>query len=116
MCASWLGLIVGCAWAGVLGAGVFRVAAAGVAAVLAVPVVVAPLLRQVTFGPAGRSITGLPGRLREFVSMEWPVAADRWLLGALRVVAQPVGVALALALTALLCAYVITGLHRKARW
>ncbi|MEU9999988.1 ABC transporter ATP-binding protein [Streptomyces sp. NPDC050848] len=116
LCASWLGLIVGCAWAGVLGAGVFRVAAAGVAAVLAVPVVVAPLLRQVTSGPAGRSITGLPGRLREFVSMEWPVAADRWLLGALRVVAQPVGVALALALTALLCAYVITGLHRKARW
>ncbi|MGW2014117.1 ABC transporter ATP-binding protein [Streptomyces sp. NPDC001927] len=116
LCASWLGLIVGCAWAGVLGAGVFRVAAAGVAAVLAVPVVVAPLLRQTTAGPAGRSIAGLPGRLREFVSMEWPVAADRWLLGALRVVAQPVGVALALALTALLCAYVITGLHRKARW
>ncbi|MEU4270605.1 ABC transporter ATP-binding protein [Streptomyces sp. NPDC026092] len=116
LCASWLGLIVGCAWAGVLGAGVFRVAAAGVAAVLAVPVVVAPLLRQTTAGPAGRSIAGLPGRLREFVSMEWPMAADRWLLGALRVVAQPVGVALALALTALLCAYVITGLHRKARW
>ncbi|MGW6569114.1 ABC transporter ATP-binding protein [Streptomyces sp. NPDC054975] len=116
LCANWLGLIVGCAWAGVLGAGVFRVAAAGVAAVLAVPVVVAPLLRQATSGPAGRSIAGLPGRLREFVSMEWPVAADRWLLGALRVVAQPVGVALALALTALLCAYVITGLHRKARW
>ncbi|MFJ3586572.1 ATP-binding cassette domain-containing protein [Streptomyces sp. NPDC090127] len=116
LCASWFGLIVGCAWAGVLGAGVFRVAAAGVAAVLAVPVVVAPLLGQVTSGPAGRSITGLPGRLRDFVVMEWPTAADRWLLGALRVVAQPVGVALALALTALLCAYVITGLHRKARW
>ncbi|MFD3942798.1 ATP-binding cassette domain-containing protein [Streptomyces sp. NPDC058579] len=116
LCASWLGLIVGCAWAGVLGAGVFRVAAAGVAAVLAVPVVVAPLLRHTTAGPAGRSIAGLPGRLREFVSMEWPAAADHWLLGALRVVAQPVGVALALALTALLCAYVITGLHRKARW
>ncbi|MFF9018248.1 ATP-binding cassette domain-containing protein [Streptomyces sp. NPDC014870] len=116
LCASWLGLLVGCAWAGVLGAGVFRVAAAGVAAVLAVPVVVAPLLSRTTSGRAGRSIAGLPGRLREFVSMEWPVAADRWLLGALRVVAQPVGVALALALTALLCAYVITGLHRKARW
>ncbi|MDT9690417.1 ATP-binding cassette domain-containing protein [Streptomyces sp. P9(2023)] len=116
LCASWLGLTVGCAWAGVLGAGVFRVAAAGVAAVLAVPVVVAPLLRQATSGPAGRSIAGLPGRLREFVSAEWPAAADRWLLGALRVVAQPVGVALAVALTALLCAYVISGLHRKAHW
>ncbi|MCT4352504.1 ABC transporter ATP-binding protein [Streptomyces sp. Je 1-79] len=116
LCASWLGLIVGCAWAGVLGAGVFRVAAAGVAAVLSVPVVLAPLLRLVTSGPAARSIAGLPARLREFASVEWPVAADRWLLGALRVAAQPVGVALALALTALLCAYVITGIHRKARW
>ncbi|MFC8275531.1 ATP-binding cassette domain-containing protein [Streptomyces sp. NPDC057271] len=116
LCASWLGLIVGCAWAGVLGAGVFRVATAGVAAVLSVPVVVAPLLRLVSWAPAGRSIAGLPGRLREFASVQWPVAADRWLLGALRVVAQPVGVALALALTALLCAYLITGLHRRARW
>ncbi|MEU7036934.1 ABC transporter ATP-binding protein [Streptomyces sp. NPDC046237] len=116
LCASWLGLIVGCAWAGVLGAGVFRVATAGVAAVLSVPVVVAPLLRLVTSAPAGRSITGLPGRLREFASVQWPLAADRWMLGALRVVAQPVGVALTLALTALLCAYLITGLHRRARW
>ncbi|MEU6949321.1 ABC transporter ATP-binding protein [Streptomyces sp. NPDC046316] len=116
LCASWLGLIVGCAWAGVLGAGVFRVATAGVAAVLSVPVVVAPLLRLVTSAPAGRSIAGLPGRLREFASVQWPLAADRWMLGALRVVAQPVGVALTLALTALLCAYLITGLHRRARW
>ncbi|MFE5940583.1 ATP-binding cassette domain-containing protein [Streptomyces sp. NPDC056470] len=116
LCASWLGLIVGCAWAGVLGAGVFRVATAGVAAVLSVPVVVAPLLRLVSWGPTGRSIAGLPGRLREFASVQWPLAADRWLLGALRVVAQPVGVALAVALTALLCAYLITGLHRRARW
>ncbi|MEU9861877.1 ABC transporter ATP-binding protein [Streptomyces sp. NPDC047971] len=116
LCASWLGLIVGCAWAGVLGAGVFRVAAAGVAAVLAVPVVLAPLLAQATAGPLGRPISGLPARLRGIVSMEWPTAADRWLAGVLRVVAQPVGVALALALTALLCAYLVTGLRRKARW
>ncbi|MFD7323385.1 ATP-binding cassette domain-containing protein [Streptomyces sp. NPDC059875] len=116
LCASWLGLIVGCAWAGVLGAGVFRVAAAGVAAVLAVPVVLAPLLRMATSGPSGRPISGLPARLRDFVTMEWPTAADRWLAGALRVVAQPVGVALALSLTVLLCAYLFTGLRRKARW
>ncbi|MEU6881684.1 ABC transporter ATP-binding protein [Streptomyces sp. NPDC046712] len=116
LCASWLGLIVGCAWAGVLGAGVFRVAAAGLAAVLAVPVALAPLLQLATSGPAGRQIAGLPARLRELLSMEWPVAADRWLMGALRVVVQPVGVALALSLTALLCAYLFTGLRRKARW
>ncbi|MFE5482629.1 ATP-binding cassette domain-containing protein [Streptomyces sp. NPDC056527] len=116
LCASWLGLTVGCAWAGVLGAGVFRVAAAGVAAVLAVPVVLAPVLQKVTSGPSGRPLSGLPARLRGFVSMEWPAAADRWLEGVLRVVAQPVGVALALSLTALLCAYLFTGLRRKARW
>lgn len=116
LCASWLGLTVGCAWAGVLGAGVFRAAAAGVAAVLAVPVVLAPLLRRATAGPSGRPISGLPARLREFVSMEWPATADRWLEGALRVVVQPVGVALALSLTALLCAYLFTGLRRRARW
>lgn len=116
LCASWLGLTVGCAWAGVLGAGVFRVAAAGVAAVLAVPVALAPLLQKATSGPSGRPISGLPARLRGFVSLEWPAAADRWLTGVLRVVAQPVGVALALSLTALLCAYLFTGLRRKARW
>ncbi|MFB7373348.1 ATP-binding cassette domain-containing protein [Streptomyces sp. NPDC056222] len=116
LCASWLGLTVGCAWAGVLGAGVFRVAAAGVAAVLAVPVALAPLLQMATSGHPARAISGLPARLRGFVSMEWPAAADRWLTGVLRVVAQPVGVALALVLTALLCAYLFTGLRRKARW
>ncbi|MET9373525.1 ABC transporter ATP-binding protein [Streptomyces sp. NPDC002992] len=116
LCASWLGLIIGCAWAGVLGAGVFRVAAAGVAAVLVVPVVLAPLLGKVGSGPSGRPIAGLPARLREFVSVEWPAAVDRWLAGALRVVAQPVGVALAVSLTALLCAYLFTGFRRKARW
>ncbi|MBT2440612.1 ABC transporter ATP-binding protein [Streptomyces sp. ISL-36] len=116
LCASWIGLTIGCAWAGVLGAGVFRVAAAGVAAVLAVPIALVPLLKGVRSAPSGRSIAGLPARLRAFVSMEWPAAVDQWLMGAVRVVAQPVGVAFALALTALLCAYLFTGLRRKARW
>ncbi|MCX5393664.1 ABC transporter ATP-binding protein [Streptomyces sp. NBC_00094] len=116
LCASWLGLLVGCAWAGVLGAGVFRAAAAGVAAVLAVPVAFVPLLQKVLTGPSVRSVAGLPGRLREFAGPQWPPAADRWLTGALRVVGQPAGVALSMVLTGLLCAYVFTGLHRKARW
>ncbi|MFJ8669552.1 ATP-binding cassette domain-containing protein [Streptomyces sp. NPDC093600] len=116
LCASWLGLIVGCAWAGVLGAGVFRVAAAGVAAVLAVPIALVPVLHLVLAGPSGRSIAGLPARLRRSVSLEWPVEADRWLMGMVRVLAQPVGVALSLALTGLLCAYLFTGFRRKARW
>ncbi|MGW0120022.1 ATP-binding cassette domain-containing protein [Streptomyces sp. NPDC003327] len=116
MSASWLGLVVGCAWAGVLGAGVFRAAAAGVAAVLAVPVAFVPLLQQVLTGPSVRSVAGLPARLREFAGAQWSPAVDRWLLGALRVLGQPAGVALSLMLTGLLCAYVFTGLRRKARW
>ncbi|MFC9701967.1 ATP-binding cassette domain-containing protein [Streptomyces sp. NPDC056943] len=116
LCASWLGLLVGCAWAGVLGAGVFRAAAAGVAAVLAVPVAFAPLLQMVLAGPAVRSVAGLPARLREIAGPQWSPAVDRWLAGALRVVGQPAGVALSLVLTGLLCAYVFTGLRRRARW
>ncbi|MEU3606109.1 ATP-binding cassette domain-containing protein [Streptomyces sp. NPDC035033] len=116
MSASWLGLTVGCAWAGVLGAGVFRAAAAGVAAVLFVPVAFVPLLRQVTSGPAVRSVAGLPGRLGEFAGPRWAPSLDRWFAGALEVVGQPAGVALVLTLTVLLCAYVLTGLRRQARW
>ncbi|MFD4318646.1 ATP-binding cassette domain-containing protein [Streptomyces sp. NPDC058548] len=116
LCASWLGLIVGCAWAGVLGAGVFRAAAAGVAAVLAVPVAFVPLLQKVLTGPSVRSAAGLPSRLREFAGPQWSPAVDRWLAGGLRVLGQPAGVALSLTLTGLLCAYVFTGLRRKARW
>ncbi|MFF7180968.1 ATP-binding cassette domain-containing protein [Streptomyces sp. NPDC008121] len=116
LCASWLGLITGCAWAGVLGAGVFRVAAAGVAAVLSVPIVLVPLLNNAIAGPSGRSIAGLPARLRAYAVAAWPSAADHWLMGGIRVLAQPVGVAMTLALTGLLCAYLFTGLRRKARW
>ncbi|MGW2300816.1 ATP-binding cassette domain-containing protein [Streptomyces sp. NPDC001809] len=116
MSASWLGLMVGCAWAGVLGAGVFRAAAAGVAAVLAVPVAFVPLMQKVLTGPSVRSAAGLPSRLREFAGPQWSPAVDRWLAGGLRVLGQPAGVALSLALTGLLCAYVFTGRRRKARW
>ncbi|WP_411109944.1 ATP-binding cassette domain-containing protein [Streptomyces sp. c-19] len=116
LCVSWFGLLVGCAWAGVLGAGVFRAAAAGVAAVLAVPVAFVPLLQKVLTGPSVRSAAGLPARLREFAGPQWSPAVDRWLTGGLRVIGQPAGVALSLTLTGLLCAYVFTGLRRKARW
>ncbi|MFF9148916.1 ATP-binding cassette domain-containing protein [Streptomyces sp. NPDC014861] len=116
MSASWLALAVGCAWAGVLGAGVFRAAAAGVAAVLFVPVALVPLLGQVMSGPAVRSVAGLPARLGEFAGPRWAPSLDRWFEGVLVVVAQPAGVALALTLTVLLCAYLLTGVRRQARW
>ncbi|MFI2292421.1 ATP-binding cassette domain-containing protein [Streptomyces niveus] len=113
---SWAGLTVGCAWAGLLGAGVFRVTGAGVAAVLAVPVVVVPLLEKGLAVPSARSIVGLSARLRELAWPQWPEAADRWLVATGRVLAQPVGAALTLSLSALLCAYLFTSLRRRARW
>ncbi|MCX5203747.1 ATP-binding cassette domain-containing protein [Streptomyces sp. NBC_00237] len=114
--ASWAALCVGCAWAGLLGAGVFRVAAAGLAAVLAVPVVVAPAVQHLLTGPAARSMVGLPGRLRELIWIGIPAEADQLLLATMRLLAQPVGAALALSLPVLLCTYLLTGLRRKARW
>ncbi|MEV6077416.1 ATP-binding cassette domain-containing protein [Streptomyces sp. NPDC052069] len=116
LAASWVGLTVGCAWAGLLAAGVFRVAGAGVAAVLAVPVLIVPLVQKVLAGPSARSIAGLPARLRELAWWQLPHEADRWVLAIARVVAQPVGAALTLSLSALICAYLFTSLRGRARW
>lgn len=116
MAVSWSALTVGCAWAGLLGAGVFRATAAGVAAVLAVPVLVAPVAQRMVVGPSARSVAGLPGRLREVAWLEWPYGIDPWLVAAMRLAAQPVGAALALSLCALLCAYLFTGLRRRTYW
>ncbi|MGW7316345.1 ATP-binding cassette domain-containing protein [Streptomyces sp. NPDC054865] len=114
--ASWAGLLVGCAWAGVLASGVFRSATAGLAAVLAVPVMVVPLVRKVLEGPSAYPVSGLGSRLRNLSWGQWPPEADRLVLGALRLVAQPVGTALVLSLMVLLCAYGFTGLRARVRW
>ncbi|MGW2649204.1 ATP-binding cassette domain-containing protein [Streptomyces sp. NPDC001393] len=113
--ASWFGLLVGCAWAGVLAAGVFRSTAGGLAAVLAVPVVVVPLVHKVLQGPALRMAAGFPVRMQEVYLLQWPFGGERYLLGLARVLAQPVGSALALSLSALLCAYVFTTLRARFR-
>ncbi|MFI9038363.1 ATP-binding cassette domain-containing protein [Streptomyces sp. NPDC053726] len=114
--ASWAGLTVGCAWAGLLAAGVFRVTTAGVAAVLAVPVLVVPLVQGLLTGPASRPFVGLPARLRELVWPRWPQETDRWVAAAVRVVAHPVGAALSLSLSVLICAYLFTSLRGRVRW
>ncbi|MQS34425.1 ABC transporter ATP-binding protein [Streptomyces katsurahamanus] len=114
--AGWCGLSVGCAWAGLLAAGVFRVASAGVAAVLAVPVVIAPLVQRALIVPSVRPVAGFLERLRELAWVRLPHQADGWVLAGARVVAQPVGVALMLSLSVLICAYMFTGLRREASW
>ncbi|MDL5204224.1 ABC transporter ATP-binding protein [Streptomyces sp. ALI-76-A] len=113
--ASWAGLVVGCAWAGLLAAGVFRSTTAGLAAVVAVPLLVVPLVQKALEGPSVRNTAGFSVRLREVFLTQWPFGGERWLTAVARVVAQPVGSALTLSLTALLCAYVLTTLRSRVR-
>ncbi|MDC2957152.1 ABC transporter ATP-binding protein [Streptomyces gilvifuscus] len=113
--ASWLGLLVGCAWAGVLAAGIFRSTTAGLAAVLAVPVVVVPLVQKALAGSSVRTAAGFPMRLRETLWLQWPFGGERYLTVVARVLVQPVGGALTLSLAALLCAYVLTTLRSRVR-
>ncbi|GAA3294965.1 hypothetical protein GCM10020295_20900 [Streptomyces cinereospinus] len=113
--ASWLGLVVGCAWAGVLAAGVFRSTMAGLAAVLAVPVLVVPLVQKVVEGSSVRAAAGLPVRMRQLLLLQWPFGGERYLEAAARIVAQPVGSALTLSLAALLCAYLCSTLRSRVR-
>ncbi|WP_030939514.1 ATP-binding cassette domain-containing protein [Streptomyces sp. NRRL S-646] len=115
MSASWLGLVVGCAWAGVLAAGVFRSTTAGLAAVISVPVLVVPLVQRALAGSSVRMAAGLPLRLREVFLLQWPFGGERYLWAVARVIAQPVGGALTLSLTALLCAYLLTTLRSRVR-
>ncbi|MBQ1089817.1 ATP-binding cassette domain-containing protein [Streptomyces sp. B93] len=113
--ASWIGLVVGCAWAGVLAAGVFRSTTAGLAAVVCVPVLVVPLVQRLLEGPSVRAATGWPMRLREVLLSQWPFGGERYVAAAARMVAQPVGGALMLSLTALLCAYLFMTVRSRVR-
>ncbi|MFJ8106621.1 ATP-binding cassette domain-containing protein [Streptomyces sp. NPDC096132] len=113
--ASWLALVVGCAWAGVLAAGIFRSTTAGLAAVLAVPVVVVPLAQKAAENASVRTAAGISLRLREVLLVQWPFGGERYLFAAVRVIAQPVGGALALSLAVLLCAYLLMTLRSRVR-
>ncbi|MEV6480160.1 ATP-binding cassette domain-containing protein [Streptomyces sp. NPDC051576] len=115
MSASWIGLVIGCAWAGVLAAGIFRSTTAGLAAVVAVPVLVVPLVHKALEGPVVRTAEGFPLRLRKVFLLQWPFGGERYLSAAARVIAQPVGGALTLSLAALLCAYLLTTLRSRVR-
>ncbi|MGP3986744.1 ABC transporter ATP-binding protein [Streptomyces sp. 3N207] len=110
-----LALCVGCAWAGLLAAGVFRSTALGVAAVVAVPALVAPLVRKAALGAGGQSFEGLPERLRSVLLFPWPSAADQSGAVATGIVSQPVGRALALSVTVLFCAYTLMSLRGRPR-
>ncbi|MEU5366348.1 ABC transporter ATP-binding protein [Streptomyces sp. NPDC005925] len=110
---AWAGLVVGCAWAGVLAAGVFRSTTAGLATVVTVPVVVVPLVHKLFRGPSVRTASALHARLHEVLLPQWPFGGERYVDGALRVIAQPAGGAMALSLTTLLCVYVFSAVRGR---
>ncbi|MFG2681711.1 ATP-binding cassette domain-containing protein [Streptomyces sp. NPDC048392] len=111
--AGWLGLVVGCAWSGVLAAGVFRSTTAGLAAVLAVPVLVVPLVQKAWEGPSVRTAAGFPMRVREVLLTQWPFGGERYVAEVLRLIGQPVGGAMTLSLTTLLCVYLLMTLRSR---
>ncbi|MBJ6624683.1 ATP-binding cassette domain-containing protein [Streptomyces sp. I4(2020)] len=113
--AGWLALVTGCAWAGVLAAGVFRSTAAGLAAVVAVPLLVVPAVHKMTEAPSARGPVPFAGRLKDGLPPRWPFGGEQHLEALLRLLAQPVGGAMALSVLALLCAYAFTGLRSRVR-
>ncbi|CAL9398703.1 Vitamin B12 import ATP-binding protein BtuD [Streptomyces sp. enrichment culture] len=113
--AGWLALVTGCAWAGVLAAGVFRSTTAGLAAVVAVPLLVVPAVHKITEGPSTRGPAPFAGRLRDGLPLRWPFGGEQHLEALLRLLAQPVGGAMALSVSVLLCAYAFTGLRGRVR-
>ncbi|MFH9331182.1 ATP-binding cassette domain-containing protein [Streptomyces althioticus] len=113
--AGWLALVTGCAWAGVLAAGVFRSTTAGLAAVVAVPLLVVPAVHKLTAGPSTRGPAPFAGGLGDGLPLSWPFGGERHLEALLRLLAQPVGGAMALSVLALLCAYAFTGLRSRVR-
>ncbi|MFR9724579.1 ATP-binding cassette domain-containing protein [Streptomyces sp. MS19] len=108
-------LTVGCAWAGVLAAGIFRSTFAGLAAVAAVPLAAAPALRALLDSPAGASLSGLPGRFQALTTLPIPSGVDRWLSASAHLASQPIGWALALSLTVMLGGYALISLRNSLR-
>ncbi|MFD2687702.1 ATP-binding cassette domain-containing protein [Streptomyces phyllanthi] len=113
--ASWIGLVVGCSWAGVLAAGLFRSTTGGLAAVLAVPVLVVPLVHKAWEGGTVRTAAGFSARLHDIPLLQWPFGGGRHAAAVGRIIAEPVGGALLLSLTCLLCAYLLTSLRSRVR-
>ncbi|MDT0266193.1 ATP-binding cassette domain-containing protein [Streptomyces sp. DSM 44915] len=108
-------LSVGCAWAGLLAAGVFRSGLAGLAAVAAVPLVLAPALRAVLDSPLGERLDGLPERFSELTTLPFAAGLDRWLSASAPFASPPVGWALVLSLALLLGGYALLGLRGGPR-
>ncbi|MCZ7416108.1 ATP-binding cassette domain-containing protein [Streptomyces sp. WMMC897] len=108
-------LAVGCAWAGVLAAAVFRSTILGTAAVVAVPLALAPAVRRLLADGNLDTVTALSQRLEPLILLRWPGGAESWAPTAARLLSQPVSGALAVSLAALFFAYACTTLYGRAR-
>jgi len=113
--AAVLAFTTGCAWAGLLAAGIFRSATLGTAVVLAVPILIAPAVRPLLGGSTGRSLDGLPERLEAALLVPWPPGAERWVSAAIQFASQPVAQALALSLAVLFFVHLVTAVRSRAR-
>ncbi|WP_329137318.1 ABC transporter ATP-binding protein [Streptomyces sp. NBC_01476] len=106
-------LAVGCAWAGVLAAAVFRTTALGLAAVMAVPVMVVPAVRMVLGGDGSRELGDAADALWSLVT--GVSQGGGAVSGTLRFAGQPVFLALVLSLAALVGAYAASALRGRRR-
>ncbi|MEW1859210.1 ATP-binding cassette domain-containing protein [Streptomyces sp. NPDC088194] len=104
-------LAVGCCWAGVLAAAVFRTTALGVSAVLAVPLLAVPAVRALLGGPQARELGDAGEALWSVVS--GVSQGGGGVSGALRFVGQPLFLGLALSLTVLVGAFTASALRGR---
>lgn len=112
---GWCLLAVGCAWVGLLAAAVLRSTLLGLGAALTVPLLALTFLRQAVDEPSARSLAGMSDRVRAATLVEWPSLPDRGLDLAARLASEPVAHVMALSISVLLCAYVLTALRGRPR-
>jgi ABC-type multidrug transport system ATPase subunit len=113
--AGWTALVMGCTWVGLLAAGLFRSTSLGLAAVVAVPVAVAPAAQALFASPASWSLGEPAEGHRSAAVVQRLSDADHWVSGALSLGTEPVGQAFVLSLCALLSVYLLLIWRRKAR-
>ncbi|MBC3991240.1 ABC transporter ATP-binding protein [Streptomyces sp. AC563] len=112
---GWCLLAVGCAWVGLLAAAVLRSTLLGLGAALAVPLLALTFLRRAVDEPSAKSLAGMSDRVRAATLVEWPSLPDRGLALAARLASEPVAHVMALSISVLLCAYVLTALRGRPR-
>ncbi|GAA4678277.1 ABC transporter ATP-binding protein [Streptomyces youssoufiensis] len=112
---GWCLLAVGCAWVGLLAAAVLRSTLLGLGAALTVPLLALTFLRRAVDEPSARSLAGMSDRVRAATLVEWPSLPDRGLDLAARLASEPVAHVMALSISVLLCAYVLTALRGRPR-